>query len=121
MPDSSGGKHLWIIISDPTQDNKEVIVVNVTTFINGKKDPSCLLESSDHPDLSHQSCINYAESQIAKVTELEYYSQRSEHVNKTTSIASEVLMRIRQGAQKSIYIPYKIQQRLIEQGIIAEE
>ena len=57
--------HLWIIISDPTQNADDVVIVNLTDA-DRYFDQTCVLDVSDHPGvISKKSCVAF---QLAKIT-----------------------------------------------------
>ena len=109
--------HLWIIVSDPQQyPNCRVLIVNVTTWRNGK-DSACILEAGEHRSLGRKSCIYYRESKLVPRARLEQGFQNN------VLIADErvdpgVLKRIRDGARTSKFIPLAHRQLLIDQGLI---
>src|SRR5262245_31893923 len=53
--------HLWIVISEPQQDAANVVIVNLTTWVDWK-DQSCILVVGDHPWITHDSCVSYQDA-----------------------------------------------------------
>jgi hypothetical protein len=56
-------KHLWIVISDPTADPDQVLIVNLTT-VDERKEQVCLLHGGEHPWIRHETCVNYADDVV---------------------------------------------------------
>ena len=58
-PDDPERRHLWIILTDPCQDEANLIV-NVTTFRDGRfHDPTCVMEVGEHKRVTVRSWIEY--------------------------------------------------------------
>lgn len=62
IPTNDGGKHLYFVLNDPEKDPPhQVLLVNVTTYHQKHyEDSTCLLNSSDHPFLTHESYVAYS-------------------------------------------------------------
>lgn len=69
-------RHVWIIISDPAIDPEHVLIVNLTSWDDSRrdtdprKDPACILFPSDHPFVQHKTCVYYRGAQVASVQHL---------------------------------------------------
>jgi hypothetical protein len=61
--------HLWIVLSDPFQEPDRVLVVNVTT-LKAHKDKTCVLNANAHPEITHDSCVNYAKARVYPAAQL---------------------------------------------------
>lgn len=114
------GPHLWVVISDPTLNNNEVVIVNVTTwrdraiFLN---DASCILEAGEHPFIDKKSYVYYGEAKLTSESSI-----RKALVGGVLTVAddctSELLGKILLGAAQSPHTPIKIIGVLREQGLI---
>jgi hypothetical protein len=47
-PGASYDSHLWIVLSNPADDETKVLIVNLTTW-RKDKDQACVLVAGDHP------------------------------------------------------------------------
>jgi hypothetical protein len=118
--DKSGySQHLWIIISDPTQNPQEVLLVNVTSWECWKED-TCLIEPDDckdFPFIRHRSCVDYRLARIEKCGKIEKLAA-SGLIKKYSTISPQLLAKIRAGAQQSCFLPNKCQLFLADQGLL---
>ncbi len=62
--------HLWIVISDPSLDAGNVLIVNVTD-LNNHYDHSCILSPGEHSWLTKESCVAYQWAKNTCVADLE--------------------------------------------------
>jgi hypothetical protein len=61
MHDTGKGVHLYVILSDPGQNDEAVLVVAFSTVRGGRhEDRSCIVEPGEHVDLPDQSFVYYA-------------------------------------------------------------
>lgn len=91
--------HLWIIVSDPTLDKRNVFIVNVTSW-KPEKDESCILEEGDHPFITHKSIISYADARITSVANLSAVYELNQ-IYLQQPVSAPILARIRQGVRNS--------------------
>lgn len=56
---ASHQNHLFFVISDPSINAQEVVLVNMTTY-EDYKDNTCLLRPGDHEEVKHLNCITSA-------------------------------------------------------------
>ncbi len=59
--------HLWVIISDPSQDKDRIVIVNVTTWRDKAlilNDESCIIEKGEHSFIQQKSYVIYKEAII---------------------------------------------------------
>jgi len=53
-------RHTWVVLSDPSQNLKEVLIVSFTSYTAGVgMDASCLVVPHEFPVLTNRSCIYY--------------------------------------------------------------
>lgn len=58
--DDPDRKHLFIVLTDPTGAEREVLLVSISSAAAGRpSDPACLLYAGDHPFIRHDSFISY--------------------------------------------------------------
>jgi len=58
--------HLWVIISDPFSNPKQVIFVLLTSLKSGS-DTTVVLSPGDHRFIRHDTVISYADSRIEEI------------------------------------------------------
>jgi hypothetical protein len=66
--------HLWIIISDLTQDKDRVVIVNVSTWRDKAlmlNDESCIIEKGEHSFIQKKSYIFYKEAKVTSENSLQ--------------------------------------------------
>ena len=63
LKNASIDSHLHIIISDPSLNPYRIVTVNFTSW-RADKDHSCIVESNEHPFITHRSCIDYRREQL---------------------------------------------------------
>ena len=95
--------HLWIVLSDPTRDPNQVVIVNVTTW-KDYHDQTCILDVGDHPFVRHRSCLNYAEARLAEASQLRKLTDAG-HLSPHRSLDPDLLERISRGALESDRTP----------------
>ncbi|MCH8344952.1 MAG: hypothetical protein IH983_13330 [Planctomycetes bacterium] len=85
-PGSSLDSHLWIVLSEPSIDPENVLIVNLTTWAE-YKDQACLLQPGDHPFVKQRTCVNYADAKVVTAHQLETFLDRGqiEHQTPLTS------------------------------------
>jgi hypothetical protein len=111
---SSSTEHLYVILFPPVEGR--VLFVNVTTPKHNS-DLTCVLKVGDHPFLTHDSVINYADSADATL----------DQVNKAISLnvfkphapfSADLLKRVQEGATTSQAFPPKFRKYIPPQGPI---
>jgi hypothetical protein len=107
--------HLWVVISDPSIDPKQVVIINMTT--DRGIDNSCILKCGDHDLIRHDTCMRYDRSRIETNNHLEQLITMGS-ITLYKPVKAEILERIRYGAGVSNYIPLECRQILITQGLI---
>ncbi|MGH2632906.1 MAG: hypothetical protein ACRDG3_05805 [Tepidiformaceae bacterium] len=92
--------HLWVVISEPTPQNR-LAIVNFTTR-RPACDDSCIARPGEHPFLNRESILLYARARLQDVDALDshvkagYYQVRE-------PVGNALLRRIQEGALQSIY------------------
>jgi hypothetical protein len=99
LSSASRSPHLWTIISDPDQDNKEIIVVYFTTF-EDYKDQACAIETGEHPKITHKSLVAYRDYVIFSSSQLKKMATDGK-IKIEAPLSVELLKRIRSSAHNS--------------------
>jgi hypothetical protein len=63
--------HLWIVISDPSADSVNVVIVNLTSHDDPSKDASCFLQPGEHPWITHETCVRYKDARVVAESQLD--------------------------------------------------
>ena len=108
--------HIFVIISDPSQDPQKIVTANFTTWARDK-DQSCIIQSGQHPLITRKSCVRYSQDKLIDLPQLEALIQ-SGHVNLQSPVTPDLLQQIHVGAKVSLFIPIGNRQVLIDQGLI---
>lgn len=106
--------HLWIVLSDPEKDDREVLVVNATTD-KVYKDRTYLLRAGAHPDITHDSCVNYPYARVYTAVHLESLLDRG-IVYTRPSLTPEVFLRVWEGAVMTPHLDDPHRDILFAQG-----
>ena len=62
--------HLWIVITDPTGDPPQVVIVSFTTRRAGA-DPTVIVRPGEHPFVVRETVIHYTDSRLVRVEQLQ--------------------------------------------------
>lgn len=62
--------HLWMIISDPAQDDVRLVVTFFLSY-QPRYDQSCVLNGGEHPFVKHPTCVNYPGARLVSDARLE--------------------------------------------------
>lgn len=101
-------KHLFILLNDPVNDEKLVLMVSISTIRAGRfHDTSCLLGIGDHPFIRCDSFVLYAKARIESVKTLEEGVRQQLLVPKDPMDGS-VFARICEGLLNSRHTPAEI-------------
>ncbi len=113
------GGHYYFVISDPSLDPDNIIVVNMTTRRGfASEDDSCILTDGEHYVIRHKSWVKYEKAEIVSLRML---NQRY-----TVGIITDVfpdkcrpalIQRIIKGADTSKLTPKKVLRILQNQGL----
>jgi hypothetical protein len=114
--DRSVDIHLWIIISDPQQDDSRVLIVSLTTF-KSHKETICVLDVGDHPSISHRTCVAYGLANAPSLAQLEQ-AKVAGHLIPAEPVSGEILARIRDGAALSKKLAIEYGELLDFQGLL---
>jgi len=114
----SSARHTWIVVSDPSLNASDVVIANVTSN-KAWQDQSCLITKGEH-ECAHSVdvVVYYAKAQRRSNSELDAMLSAGQ-IRLGAPIGSELLSRIRAGAERSTQIPFDVRQVLVDQGIFA--
>ena len=63
-------RHIWVIISRPSDHHGQFLFVNLTTYNNKCVDDTCLLDPCDYQFLTHRTTVAYSRGHIGNVSGL---------------------------------------------------
>ena len=111
--------HLWVVISDPSKDKDNVLLVNFSSVKPGVHfDPACVLYAGDHPFITTNTFVYYDHAQIQSNGALERQVASGTIRIPFGPVSPEVLQRIRDGARTSKFLNRGYRQLLKDQGLI---
>lgn len=118
----SGEDHLWFVLSDPDQNDRQVIYANLTSYSPAKgagpyNDPACLIYQGDHPFIRNLTCVNYYCAQDASVYNLTRKFDQGRIKVCDDPFSATLLQSARAGAEVSDFIRIDHQQILRNQSI----
>jgi len=105
--------HVWVLISDPAQNARQILWVNFTSWAEGK-DPACICEIGEHRSLTKRSCIMYRFPRVYSLAELRE-QRESGRMAPEGRVSADLLLRIRLGAWESELIDFEWLDLLEEQ------
>ncbi|MFW5733352.1 MAG: hypothetical protein ACOCZU_09055 [Planctomycetota bacterium] len=106
-----------MILSDPARNPEQVLIVALTTW-EDYKDDSCMLDTDDHPFISHLSCVAY-DILPHPVSLQQLESLMAEGlIKKREPLDQGVLAKMLDGAGESRFLPNIFHKILLEQNLI---
>jgi hypothetical protein len=109
-------KHLWIILSDPSLDSENVVIVNFTTHTIDEEQ-HCVVNKGDHPFVKHKTAVRYRDAKSVTVSQLKKLVQ-SALIKPNSPLSPTLLKRVRNGAGQSDFLPEGCRQILEAQELI---
>jgi hypothetical protein len=112
--------HLWVIVSDPTQDKNKIVIVNVSTWRDKAvifNDPSCIIENGEHSFIKQKSYIVYKEALIVAESALQD-GFKGGVLTSWEDCSTQLLEKILTGATVTQHLSNEVIGILQEQGII---
>ena len=91
--------HLWMVISDPLQNEQEVLIVHFSTW-NDCWDQACIVEAHEHPFLNRKTIVAYEKAVAPPLATLEAVWQDG-RLKFREPLSPELLEKIRQCARHS--------------------
>jgi hypothetical protein len=116
QPGTSLDSHLWVVISDPSIDAENILIVNFTTS-RADSDKACILQAGEHPFVKHETCVNYAGAKVVAKASIDTLMQKG-LLTPHASVSATLLKRIWDGAAASERMSLEHADILINQHII---
>lgn len=89
--------HLFILLTDPITEEKLVLLCPISSISPNKwYDPSCILDSTDHEFIRHDSFVDYSKSRIVAASKLDKGVRNKSLIAKSL-ISEKVYLRICEG------------------------
>ena len=117
-------RHLYTIISDPTNFPDNVVYVNFTSLdttaplTDVENDRACVVTAGEHPFIEHLSCVCYGGAHECSLYHLQCRYDKGSIRLHTDPVDSPLLEKIRVGARDSIHFPFAYRQIMMDQGLI---
>ena len=92
--------HLFAILNDPCGEGKCAMVMVTTIYGNKRHDPSCILNSGDHPFIRHPSYLLYRSADIRDAWRISNFLV-TKYYHKKEPFSEEVLTKIIEGLYQS--------------------
>ena len=117
---NSGVKHLYVVISAPSIDDDNVVIVNLSTWQEGEDD-ACFLSAEEWgkecPFIEHDSYVRYRSARLVTASKIsEWLTKRI--ASKKDNVGPRLLEAIRRGAEETRFLPNKCCLALNDQGLI---
>ncbi len=109
--------HLWVILSCPTTNPSQVVLVNLSTRAD-YKDGACILDAEHHKWIKRPSCVMYDRALVVTQDELEA-ALNSGTIKPKDPMRDDVLDLIYVGAEESTRFKLDHADILANQGWIA--
>ena len=119
LPPPTGPHHLYVVISDPTQSQEEVVLVNISTVkASLPTDSSCIIKPGEHSYVTATSYVVYAAAPVTTCWKIEQ-GARGGLLSYSTPMDDDILKRIQVGADRSLHTKQRVRELLRSQGLIA--
>src|SRR5574337_1406583 len=99
--------HLWIVLSDPTVDNRAVVIVSITTLRHGAEQ-TVILRKGEHPFINRDSSVCYADARIVDADDLDRKAEAGQ-IKMHVVCPVKTLEDIKGGILASELTPQKVQ------------
>lgn len=104
--------HLFILITDPVGDNKEVLMVSLSSIRDGRHDVACELNPGDHSFINKPSYVLYSHARIEPADKLLKGINEGIFIPQGT-ITDEVFGKICEGFDASIHVTPRIKKFIL--------
>jgi hypothetical protein len=108
--------HLYMVISEPTLDQANVVLVNFTGY-SLDEEVCCIADPGEHPFLDKKSCVRYKDARIASTALLDKLVQAGK-LQPHKPLSQLLLSRVRAGAAASGFLPEGCRKILESQCLI---
>lgn len=95
--------HLWIVISDPTQNRDKVLIANLTTYRGDAGHDDCVLTPAQYAGLDHKSCVFFLRASLCRLEWLERSLERG-LIELRDPLPDETLGRVREAAESTHFL-----------------
>ena len=110
--------HLWVVLSDPAQFPKEVVIASFTTEAR-YPEKTCIVEQYEHPaGLTHRSCIAFKFAQVLSLEQLYGFKDTGLLTIQSDPISVALLKKIFDSVPNSNGIKDNVADTLIAQGYV---
>ena len=109
-------EHLWIILSDPSLDPENVVIVNFTTH-TVDEEQVCIVQRGEHSFIKHKTAVRYRDAKKVSLSILQHL-QKTKMLKVNDPLSPTLLARVRRGAAVSAFLPEECKEVLDNQGLI---
>ena len=99
--------HLWIVVTDPAQEENTVIIVSLTT-LREQADQTVVLRKDEHPFIRWDSSVFYNDSRLVDVRDLDS-KVRAGQIKLHEPCSATMLKNIQDGLLASELTPHKVE------------
>jgi hypothetical protein len=89
-------KHMWCVISDPSVNAEQVVVVMFCTW-KEYREQVCILKAGDHPFIDRDTCVEFNMGRIMRNADLDRHLGLG-NMDLREPLSTQVLKRIRDAA-----------------------
>jgi hypothetical protein len=110
-------RHIWVIISEPSQHDGNFVLVNFTTFKEGSVDETCILQPEDYrPFLTRATTVAYSRFKFGSAEGMETLLKNGQF-HEMPPIPTATLKKVIHGALMSPELPRAAKLMLPSDGI----
>jgi hypothetical protein len=100
--------HLWILITEPIEETGLAVIVNITS-LRPHSDKTTIIVSGEHPYITHDSVVLYADAKITDVRLIENgIAQGHDTIRLCAPCEAKLLNRIQEGIGNSPFTSEKV-------------
>jgi hypothetical protein len=99
--------HLWIVVTDPTQEEYRVIIVSLTT-LREQADQTVVLRKGEHPFIRWDSSVFYNDCRLVDARDLDA-KVRAKQIKLHDPCSATMLKNIQDGLLASELTPHKVE------------
>lgn len=104
---SSRIPHLWIVLSDPSEENQTVVIVSITTLRHGAEQTG-VLRKGEHPFIDRDSSVCYADARLVDAGDLDVKAKAGQ-IKPHAMCPSKALEEVQAGILASELTPQKVE------------
>ena len=98
-------RHIWVIISDPAENESRFVFVNLTTLTDNCIDDVCILQNEDYiPFLTQPTTVAYSRHKIGDVESMEMLVNVGQF-HSMPPLPPDTLQKIINGAHITLELP----------------